>query len=160
MEHCLHQTGESNLLFTKFKEICCNCGEEFDRSAEFNYDTKSPISHGSFLPNRSRMMAVSAIIDRSSDSECLGTKDQLTDIVNGTEHIRMAYPGLGKKIKSYRNSKGFSQYKLAEILDVSWMTIHRWEKDLRGIKLPMLEKVSKALKVDLKDLMTYTEGKV
>ncbi len=75
MEHCLHQTGESNLAFTKFKEVCCNCGEEFDRLADFEYNAKSSINHGSFLPSRSRMMSVSVQVDRSSDSECIVIKE-------------------------------------------------------------------------------------
>ncbi len=75
------------------------------------------------------------------------------DIAN----IRIAYPGLGKKIRAYRKGKGYSQEKLSELLDVSWMTVQRWEHDQRGIKLYILERVARLFEVDLDYLMTYTK---
>ncbi len=81
-------------------------------------------------------------------------------VTTETEHIKIVYPGLGKKIRHYRNQKRYSQEKLAEFLGISWMTIHRWEKDLRGIKLSLLEELSSILEVNLDYMMTYSREEV
>lgn len=46
---------------------------------------------------------------------------------------RIGLPGLGLKIKEARKAVGWSQERLAEELGVSWMTVHRWEHELRTV---------------------------
>ncbi len=84
----------------------------------------------------------------------------MVTVTSDIANIKIAYPGLGKKIKFYRKRLGYTQGKLGDLLGLSWMTVHRWERDQRGVKLSMLEKVSQVLDTNLKDLMTYTNAEV
>ena len=47
--------------------------------------------------------------------------------------MRIGIPGLGERLKKARKEAGYTQVNLADFLDVSWMTLHRWEKNERTI---------------------------
>ena len=47
--------------------------------------------------------------------------------------MRIGFPGLGTRLRVARRKRGLSQEAAAELVDVSWITIHRWERDQRCI---------------------------
>ncbi len=49
-------------------------------------------------------------------------------------NMKVGMPGLGKRIREARRNARLSQEALAEHLGVSWMSVHRWEHDIRPIK--------------------------
>ena len=50
-------------------------------------------------------------------------------------------PGQGERLRELRKATGLSQEKLAELIDCSWMTVHRWETDQRAITPEHLDKL-------------------
>ncbi|MDB5226901.1 MAG: transcriptional regulator [Bacteroidota bacterium] len=62
---------------------------------------------------------------------------------------------LGKKIKELRESKGFTQLDIATICDFEKTSISRIEGGRTNVTLGTLNKLSKALNVDLKELFEF-----
>ena len=62
---------------------------------------------------------------------------------------------LGKNIAKYRKAKGFSQNKLAEMLDISREHLAKIETSKRCISLPLLFKLSETLNIPEKDLFDF-----
>ncbi|EKD86547.1 MAG: hypothetical protein ACD_37C00245G0001 [uncultured bacterium] len=60
---------------------------------------------------------------------------------------------LGEKIKQYRKKRDLTQVELAVIVDVSTGYIGSIEQGLRYPSLRLLEKLARALKVSIKDLL-------
>lgn len=53
----------------------------------------------------------------------------------------------GELIKRLRKSKGLSQMRLAELLDVSYQQIQKYEKGVSSISIDRLKQIAKALDV-------------
>lgn len=62
---------------------------------------------------------------------------------------------LGKNIAKYRNAKGWSQEKLAEVVDLSREYITRVEKGQKNISLKKLFVIADALEVDFCNLTNF-----
>ena len=65
-------------------------------------------------------------------------------------------PGLGERLREGRKGTGLSQETAAKKLGISWMTVHRWERDERGVSLENLHKVVDIYSVSILSLVTYT----
>lgn len=61
----------------------------------------------------------------------------------------------GKKVKGYRILRGYSQEKLAELVDVSTKTIVFWENGTSFIEYPTLQRLSKALEIEEAQLFNF-----
>lgn len=61
---------------------------------------------------------------------------------------------VGKNIKRYRQARGYTQEKLAEMAEVSINYISQLETGLKNPSLPMLEKIAKILDIYPRDLLT------
>ena len=60
----------------------------------------------------------------------------------------------GKKIKELRESKGMSQYRLAEITGINRSTINRYENgSIQKISFDNLLKICEALEIDIKEII-------
>lgn len=59
----------------------------------------------------------------------------------------------GKKVQEERLKSGFSQERLGELAKVHRTYIGMIERGERNITLTSMEKISKALKIDIKDLV-------
>ncbi len=62
---------------------------------------------------------------------------------------------LGLRIKELREKKGFTQLKLAEILNMEASNLSKIERGIQIPKEESLENLSKALEVDVKELFNY-----
>lgn len=72
----------------------------------------------------------------------------------------MSYEDIGEKIKERRKELDISAVQLAERLGMSKATIHRYENgDIRTIKLPVIEAMAAALKVNPLWLLGKSEVK-
>ena len=61
---------------------------------------------------------------------------------------------MGEKIKELRESKGMSQYRLAEITGINRSTINRYENgSIQKISFDNLLKICKALETDIKNII-------
>lgn len=60
---------------------------------------------------------------------------------------------LGEKIKKHRKTRGLTQVELAVILSVSTGYIGSIEQGIRYPSLRLLERLARALKIPLKDLL-------
>lgn len=61
----------------------------------------------------------------------------------------MEYTEIGRRIKERRNELSISAVDLAASVALSKATIHRYENgDIRNIKLPVVESIARALKVN------------
>lgn len=58
---------------------------------------------------------------------------------------------VGLKIKEIRKSKGLSQEKLANIAEIDRTYLPTIEKGERNVSIEILEKLSKALEINIKD---------
>lgn len=59
---------------------------------------------------------------------------------------------VGLKIKELRKSKGLSQEKLANLAEIDRTYLPTIEKGERNVSIEILEKISKALHISIKDL--------
>lgn len=59
----------------------------------------------------------------------------------------------GKRVKQLRLSKGYSQEKLAEISDLDRTYIPGIESGKRNVSLVVIEKIAKAFKIPLSELL-------
>ncbi len=46
---------------------------------------------------------------------------------------RIGFPGLGDRLRRARDEAALTQEVVAEIIGVSWMTVHRWERGERTV---------------------------
>ena len=61
---------------------------------------------------------------------------------------------MGEKIKELRESKGISQYRLAELTGINRSTINRYENgSIQKISFDNLLKICKALDIDIKEII-------
>lgn len=60
----------------------------------------------------------------------------------------------GKRVAEVRKSRGLTQQQLAQSVDMSVVAIAYIETGKRWVRLATLEKIAKALKVDISDLFT------
>jgi len=60
---------------------------------------------------------------------------------------------IGERIKQARKAKGLKQKKLAEILEVNYTTISRWEKGEREPRIGDVQKLADALDISVSDLL-------
>ena len=61
---------------------------------------------------------------------------------------------MGEKIKELRESKGMSQYRLAEITGINRSTINRYENgSIQKISFDNLMKICEALGVNIKEII-------
>ena len=61
---------------------------------------------------------------------------------------------MGEKIKELRESKGISQYRLAELTGINRSTINRYENgSIQKISFDNLLKICKALEIDIKEII-------
>lgn len=63
----------------------------------------------------------------------------------------------GKKLKSVRKLKGFTQEKLAEQLELQTQSISQIENGRRAVSFALLENIITVLKVDPSVLFTFEE---
>ena len=68
----------------------------------------------------------------------------------------MSNSSFGQRLKTLRKSKGFTQEKLAEILDLSYMTIRRWEADKIVPRMSEIKAIAHALGIPDSDLLDDT----
>ena len=64
-------------------------------------------------------------------------------------HLKMS---LGSKIKKARTDAGYTQEKLARLLDVTTQTIYKIEKDKNIPSFELVKKIAKVLNVSLDSL--------
>ena len=69
------------------------------------------------------------------------------------QKMRLSCPELGPCLRRLRNLTGLSQEKVAERVGVSWMTIHRQERNQRGVPRWLLEKLADLYEVELDTLI-------
>ena len=61
---------------------------------------------------------------------------------------------MGEKIKKLRESKGISQYRLAELTGINRSTINRYENgSIQKISFDNLLKICEALEIDMKEII-------
>ena len=84
----------------------------------------------------------------------------MLEVTELNQHMKISYPGLGAKIKSNRKRLKLTQMELAEILDISWMTIHRWEHDERSPKFLLVGRMAQLFQVSLEYMVSYDTNKV
>jgi transcriptional regulator with XRE-family HTH domain len=77
----------------------------------------------------------------------------LTHYLYGMEKRQM-----GQKLARLRRAKGFSQFDLAVATGIPTGTIQGWEQGRRLPRLDALQKVAKALEVDLGTLVSGRSG--
>ena len=63
----------------------------------------------------------------------------------------------GKRIKKLRESKGYTQEQLAEIVGLEYQTISRIETGMYFTSYDTLTKMSEAFSVPIRDLFDYVE---
>ncbi len=61
----------------------------------------------------------------------------------------------GKQVKKFRLLKNLSQEGLANLADLHWTYISGIERGIRNISLKNIAKISKALGLNLKDLLDF-----
>src|SRR5262249_7457038 len=64
--------------------------------------------------------------------------------------------GLGRRLKRLREARGLTQEALAEKVGTSRVTIARIETRNRRPSVPMLQKLARALKVEVEDMLAET----
>ena len=72
--------------------------------------------------------------------------------------MKYSIPGLGGRLRRARNGTGLSQENVAAQLGISWMTVLRWEKSLRGISEENLDQLCTLYDRPLHWFLTLEEG--
>lgn len=72
--------------------------------------------------------------------------------------MRIGFPGLGDRLRFARDAAGLSQEAVAEMVGVSWMTVHRWEHGQRTISDEKLARLSEIYGKDVRWFLTLEEG--
>lgn len=75
--------------------------------------------------------------------------------------IKMSYflKEFGKKIKGYRELRGYSQERLGELVDVSTKTVVFWENGKSFIEYPKLVRLCEALEIEEVQLFDFKPQK-
>ena len=69
--------------------------------------------------------------------------------------------GLGQRLRELRKRAGLTQEKLAEMLDLSYMTIRRWESEKIIPRMDEVQQLADALNVSKSELLNGpSDGKV
>lgn len=66
----------------------------------------------------------------------------------------------GKHLQKLREAKSYSQEQLAELVGVEYQTISRIETGMYFTSFENLQKISKALGLEIKDLFDFPEDKL
>ena len=74
------------------------------------------------------------------------------------QSVKIGFPGLGARLKYARSECGVSQEAVAELLDVSWITVHRWERKQRTISKDHLTRLSEYYGKSIRWFLTLEEG--
>ena len=72
--------------------------------------------------------------------------------------MKISIPGLGNRLRRARNGTGLSQEAVAELIGVSWMTIHRWERSQRAVPDHLLNKLCGLYDKPIRWFLTLEEG--
>ena len=80
------------------------------------------------------------------------------DLLNYGENMKISIPGLGNRLRRARNGTGLSQEAVAELIGVSWMTIHRWERSQRAVPAHLLNKLCDLYNKPIRWFLTLEEG--
>ena len=80
------------------------------------------------------------------------------DLLNYGENMKISIPGLGNRLRRARNGTGLSQEAVAELIGVSWMTIHRWERSQRAVPDHLLNKLCGLYDKPIRWFLTLEEG--
>ena len=72
--------------------------------------------------------------------------------------MRISIPGLGGRLRRARNGTGLSQETVAELIGVSWMTVHRWERSQRAVPDQLLKKLSDLYDKPIHWFLTLEDG--
>lgn len=67
--------------------------------------------------------------------------------------VTVEVPDLGARIREARIAAGMSQEAMAEYLDKSWMTVHRWEHNKRTLTAETLEKIAARCNLTIGDFL-------
>ncbi len=73
---------------------------------------------------------------------------------------RIGVPGIGRRLRQARLNAGLTQIQAAETIGVSWMTVHRLEKEQRIVRLPDLERLATVYGRTVRWFMTMDEGDI
>ncbi|MBR1438596.1 MAG: helix-turn-helix transcriptional regulator, partial [Synergistaceae bacterium] len=65
---------------------------------------------------------------------------------------------IGEHIKQLRKSKGLTQNKLAELLNISTMTVRRWEWGERKPDITVMPKLANTLNTSINELMDLQDS--
>ena len=90
--------------------------------------------------------------------ECLGFTTIGNDLPDYGENMKISIPGLGNRLRRARNCAGLSQEAVAELIGVSWMTIHRWERSQRAVPDNLLKNLSGLYDKPIRWFLTLEEG--
>ncbi len=72
--------------------------------------------------------------------------------------MKISIPGLGGRLQRARRSTGLSQVAVGKRIDVSWMTVHRWERYQRSISEENLDLLCDLYDKPLRWFLTLEEG--
>lgn len=67
---------------------------------------------------------------------------------------------IGQIIKGLRKSKGLSQLKLSEMLDVSYQQVQKYEKGVNSVSIERLTQIAKALDVPISIFFPSEKGMI
>ena len=65
----------------------------------------------------------------------------------------MSLQNLSERIKQHRKAKGLTQANLAELLDMSEMTIRRWEAEKTSPRMDEIKKLAQVLEIPTNELL-------
>ena len=72
--------------------------------------------------------------------------------------MKISIPGLGGRLQRARRGTGLSQVAVGKRIDVSWMTVHRWERSQRSISEENLDLLCDLYDKPLRWFLTLEEG--
>ena len=72
--------------------------------------------------------------------------------------MKISIPGLGDRLQRARKDARISQTRVAEMIGVSWMTVHRWERSQRMILDATLERLCEIYNRPLRWFLTLEDG--
>lgn len=67
--------------------------------------------------------------------------------------MRICWPGMGRQLRIFRRNRGLTQEAAGEAIGISWMSVHRWETEQRGIIYELLVKILAVYLVDIDDFL-------
>ncbi len=72
--------------------------------------------------------------------------------------MKITIPGLGSRLRRARAGAGLSLETVAELIGVSWMTFHRWERSQRAVPDYLLNKLCNLYDRPIRWFLTLEEG--